>query len=46
MPIEERITCSYAPGIYAEEYIFFDFPFVRPFLTFCQVSGIYVKVFG
>ena len=47
---EKRITCSNTPGIYAEGYIAFVFPFVRSyvrsFVTFRRVSGIYVKVFG
>ena len=31
MSIEKGITCSYTPGIYAEGYIAFVFPFVRYF---------------
>ena len=32
MSIEKGITCSYIPGIYAEGYIAFVFPFVRSFV--------------
>ena len=32
MSIEKGITCSYTPGIYAEGYIAFVFPFVRSYV--------------
>ena len=42
MSIEKGITCSYTPGIYAEGYIAFVFPFVhsyvRSFVTFRRVG--------
>ena len=32
MSIEKRIMCGYTPGIYAEEYVAFIFPFVCSFV--------------